>query len=167
MADITERYYDGEQNILTQSESVYVDAGRPLDIKQTPVNSYSELLLTKRDLGGIPVAKRYVGMTVTVLNTDTSNIPTEYWLVGGKTNASWKIKTGNIVDTKANLNAISASACTVGLEMIVQTDESNDNKLTKYWVTAISNGEVTWERKVYGGGSANVTVDGEDQENNA
>lgn len=163
MADITERYYDGEENILTQTESVYVDAGRPLDIKQTPVNAYSELLLTKRDLGGIPINKRYVGMTVTVLNTDTSNIPTEYWLVGGKTNASWKLKAGNIVDTKASLLAISPSACTVGLEMIVQVDESNENKLTKYWVTAVDGESVTWERKQYG--AAEISVTGEDQEN--
>jgi hypothetical protein len=159
--DITNRYYDDETNILTQTESFYVDAGRPLDIKQTPVNAYSELLLTKRDLGGIPITKRYVGMTITVLNTDTTNIPTEYWLVGGKTNASWKLKAGNIVDTKENLLAISPSACTLGLEMVVQADESNNGEVTKYWVTSIANGEVTWSRKQYG---AQVTVTGEDQE---
>lgn len=155
------RYYDNEQNILTQAESTYVDAARPLDAKQTPVDSYSDLLLTKRDLGGIPLTKRYVGMTVTVLNSDTTNIPTEYWLVGGRTNACWKIKTSNVIDTKAHLLALSASACTVGLEMVVQADETNGGKVTKYWVTKIENGAPVWEKKIYGTG---VTVEGEDLE---
>ena len=163
--DITNRYYDGEENIITQTESLYVDAGRPLDIKQTPVNSYDELLLNKRNLGGIPISKRYVGMTVTVLNSDTTKVPGEYWLVNGTTNPCWKIKTGNVVKTKASLLAISSSACTVGLEMVVQEDESNEGKVTKYCVTDIMNGVVTWTQKQYGGGSA-VTVEGEDQETN-
>ena len=131
----------------------YSTARGPLDAKMTPADSYEELT----DLSRIPVAQRYVGLTVTVLNPT----PVEYWLVGGRTNASWKIKAGNIVDTKANLLAISSSACTVGLEMVVQADETNDNKVTKYWVTAIDGANVTWDRKQYG---AQVTIEGEDQE---
>lgn len=131
----------------------YSTSRGPLDAKQTPADTYEELTDTQR----IPVAQRYVGLTVTVLNPT----PVEYWLVGGRTNASWKVKTGNIIDTKENLLAISSSACTVGLEMVVQADETNDGKVTKYWVTAIDGGNVTWSRKQYG---AQVTVDGEDLE---
>ena len=47
--------------------------------------------------------------------------------------------------------------------MVVQQDESNEGKVTKYWVTAIDGENVTWSQKQYGGGS-NVTVDGEDLE---
>lgn len=142
---------------ITVAEQYYSTVQGPLDAKLTPAESYDDL----KDAARIPVSQRYVGLTVTVLNTSTTKIPVEYWLVGGRSNASWKIKTGNIVDTKANLLAISPSACTVGLEMIVQADESNEGKLTKYWVTSVENGEVTWEKKEYG---ANVTVTGEDQE---
>ena len=135
----------------------YSTARGPLDAKLTPAETYSELT----DLARIPVANRYVGLTVTVLNPT----PVEYWLVGGRTNGSWKIKAGNIIDTKANLLAISPSACTVGLEMIVQSDETNDNKLTKYWVTEISGNNVVWEQKRYGSGGSDVTISGEDIEN--
>ena len=141
----------------TITEQFYSSARGPLAAKLTPADSYAELT----DLTRIPVAQRYVGLTVTVLNANSGGTPVEYWLVGGRTNASWRIKAGNIIDTKANLLAISPAACTVGLEMIVQADESNDGKLTKYWVTAIENGEVTWSQKQYG---AQVTVEGEDQE---
>ena len=143
-----------EINKNTTIPGQYYSTSRgPLDAKQTPADSYAELT----DLQRIPVAQRYVGLTVTVLNPT----PIEYWLVGGRTNASWKIKAGNIIDTKENLLAISPSACTVGLEMVVQADETNDGKVTKYWVTAIDGGDVTWSRKQY---SAQVTVDGEDLE---
>lgn len=137
----------------------YSTARGPLDAKLTPADSYEEL----QDLSRIPVANRYAGMTVTVLNANGGG-PVDYWLVGGRTNGCWKIKAGNLIDTKAHLLAISPSACTLGLEMVVQTDETNDNKVTKYWVTAIENGVVTWSQKQYGGGGAAVTVDGEDLE---
>lgn len=137
----------------------YSTATSPLDAKLTPADSYSKLVDAQR----IPLAHRYVGLTVTVLNKEEGGIPVEYWLVGGRTNSSWKIKAGNIIDTKEHLLAISPSACTLGLEMVVQQDESNDGKVTKYWVTAIDGGNVTWSQKQYGGG-ANVTVDGEDLE---
>ena len=137
----------------------YSTARGPLDAKLTPADSYEEL----QDLQRIPVANRYAGMTVTVLNASSGG-PVDYWLVGGRTNACWKIKAGNLIDTKAHLLAISPSACTLGLEMVVQADESNEGKVTKYWVTEINNGVVTWSQKQYGGGAAQVTVDGEDIE---
>lgn len=139
------------------TEQYYSTAKGPLDGKLAPVSTYNELI----DLQRIPRKDRYVGLTVTVLNDGTSKLPVEYWLVGGTTNASWKIKAGNIVASKAELLAISPSACTVGLEMIVQIDETNDNKMTKYWVTGINSGTVTWEKKQY---EASVPITGEDQE---
>lgn len=149
-----------EINKTTTITGQYYSSTRgPLDAKLTPADSYSEL----QDLTRIPVAQRYVGLTVTVLNAGDGGTPIDYWLVGGRTNASWKIKTGNIIDTKAHLLAISSSACTLGLEMVVQQDETNEGKVTKYWVTEIDGGNVTWSQKQYGG-SANVTVEGEDLE---
>ena len=141
---------------VTITQQYYSTAKGPLDAKLTPAATYAEL----SDMARIPRAQRYIGLTVTVLNAG-SGMPLEYWLVGTTTNAGWKIKTGNVVPTKANLLAISPSACTVGLEMIVQADESNDNKLTKYWVTAIDGGVATWEKKTY---EAAVPITGEDQE---
>ena len=133
----------------------------PLDAKSTPVDTLEEL-------AAIPMSYRYEGLTVTVLNTVydeddeiVSQNPVEYWLVGGRTNAFWKIKKGNVVPDKATLLALSSGACSVGLEMVVQADETDGGKVTKYWVTAIENGVVTWAKKEYG---ANVTVEGADQE---
>jgi len=143
------------------ADPIYSTYAGPLDEKTTPVGAYDDLKSASR----IPLAQRYIGLTVTVLNTATNNIPVEYWLVGGTKNSCWKIKTGNIVDTKASLLSLSPSACTIGLEMVVQADETNDNKVTKYWVTGISGGTVIWEQKQYGGGSASVEISGEDIEN--
>ena len=80
----------------TITEQFYSSARGPLDAKLTPADSYAELT----DLTRIPVAQRYVGLTVTVLNANSGGTPVEYWLVGGRTNASWRIKAGNIIDTK-------------------------------------------------------------------
>jgi len=140
---------------VTVAEQYFSTQKGPLDAKLTPADSYTELL----DMTRIPRAQRYVGLTVTVAQAGKPSV--EYWLVGGTTNASWKLKTGNVVPTKEDLLAISPSACTIGLEMVVQVDESNDNKVTKYWVTEISAGNVTWTKKEYG---AAVTIEGEDQE---
>ena len=141
------------KNVTIQEQYYSISKG-PLDAKLTPANTFEEL----SDLTRIPRAHRYIGLTVTVLN---SGSPLEYWLVGGTTNAYWKVKAGNILPTKADLLSLSSGACTVGLEMVVQNDETNENKLTKYWVTDITNGNVTWEKKEYG---ASIKVEGDDQE---
>ena len=60
--------------------------------------------------------------------------------------------------------SLSSEAVALGFEMVVQQDESNDGKVTKYWVTAIDGSNVTWSQKQYGGGEAHVIVDGEDIE---
>lgn len=138
------------------SDPFYYGGKGPLDAKQTPAEVYSDLNDTSR----IPLSERYVGLTVLVLNPS----PTEYWLVGGTKNKNWKIKQGNVVPTKADLNAIAADACTLGLEMVVQADETNEGKVTKYWVTEFNGTTPVWSQKQYGGGSANVPVDGEDLE---
>jgi hypothetical protein len=142
---------------------IYYSNSGSTDAKLQPVGTYTDL---RQGAAMIPVTDRYVGMTIAVTGA-TSGMGTqvEYWLVGGVKNANWKLKTGNVVPTIEDLNAISSGACIVGTEMIVQSDSTNENKVTKYWVTAIDkeNKRVVWERKQYGGGSA-VTVEGEDQE---
>lgn len=139
---------------VTIAEPFYSTGKAPLDAKTTPADYYDDLKSASR----IPVAHRYIGLTVTVLNPS----PVEYWLVGGVANRNWKVK-NNSVPTKADLLAISASALTLGNEMIVQADESNGGAVTKYWVTSFDGDTPVWERKQYG---AAVTVDGNDMENN-
>ena len=139
---------------VTVTEQYYSAKKGPLDAKLTPADDYAELT----DLTRIPRSERYVGLAVTVLN---SGSPVEYWLIGGTANKNWKIKAGNIVPDKASLLAISTSACTVGLEMIVQVDESNDNKLTKYHVSEIDGGNVVWTKEE--NGSA-ILITGDDVE---
>ena len=148
---------DINKNVTIQ-EQYYSTAKGPLDAKLTPAEDYIEL----NDMTRIPRAHRYVGLTVTVLN---SGSPVEYWLVGGTTNKSWKIKAGNIVPDKASLLAISPSACTVGLEMIVQIDESNENKLTKYHVSEITGGNVVWTKEE-NGSAIFITGNDTEPENN-
>ena len=136
----------------------------PLDAKSTPVE-------TMEELAAIPMNYRYIGLTITVLNSVyddedelVSQNPVEYWLIGGIQNRFWKIKHANLVPTKADLLSLSSEAVALGFEMVVQQDESNDGKVTKYWVTAIDGSNVTWSQKQYGGGEAHVIVDGEDIE---
>ena len=138
------------------SDPFYYDGAGPLDAKQTPAEVYNDL----KDSSRIPMAERYVGLTVLVLNPK----PMDYWLVGGTKNKNWKVKQGNVVPTKADLDAIAADACTLGLEMVVQADETNGGAVTKYWVTEIVDNVPVWSQKQYGGGAGNVTVDGEDLE---
>ena len=86
-----------EINKTTTITGQYYSSTRgPLDAKLTPADSYAEL----QDLARIPVAQRYVGLTVTVLNAGEGGTPVEYWLVGGRTNAAWKIKAGIPDSTK-------------------------------------------------------------------
>lgn len=138
------------------SEQYYSLKKGPLDAKLTPAEDYIELT----DMTRIPRSERYVGLTVTVLN---SGSPVEYWLVGGTTNKSWKIKAGNIVPDKSSLLAISPSACTIGIEMIVQVDESNDNKRTKYYVSELTDENVVWTKEEQ---SAGIQITGDDMEEN-
>lgn len=147
------------ENTITIDSSVYAAYAGPLDAKLATLSSFAELR-------SIPNTDRYVGMTVAVVGANSAAPCTEYWLVGGTKNPNWKVKAGNVVPTIEDLNAISSAACIVGLEMIVQSDSTNEGKVTKYWVTAIDtvNKTVTWDRKQYGGGGAAVTVEGEDIE---
>ena len=94
----------------------------PLDAKSTPVETLEEL-------AAIPMQYRYIGLTITVLNSVyddedelVSQNPVDYWLVGGLQNQYWKVKKSNIVPTKSDLNALSPNACYLGLEMVVQED---------------------------------------------
>ena len=66
-------------------KSYYRSGGEALDAKTAPVATPSDLTL-------IPRSDRYVGMTVTVLNTNTDGVPVDYWLVGGTANQNWVLK---------------------------------------------------------------------------
>lgn len=121
-------------------------AGKYVDEKLTPVNTYADLT----SITSMPLTDRFIGRCVTVLNTDTFNVPQTYWLVGGKSNNSWKIKDSNYVPTYANLAQIPYNACTLGLTIVVTADETNDGKVSEYYVESLNSADktVNWARKV-------------------
>ena len=61
----------------------------PLDVKTQPVATVS-------DLYKIPRAQRYIGMTVTVLETDEMGNRFDYWLIDGTANFNWVRKNPHI-----------------------------------------------------------------------
>lgn len=160
------------------NKQYYSTGAFALDAKMQPVESVNDL----KDLARFPLQDRYVGMTVVVLNNTydedgyvvTSN-PVEYWLVGDILNACWQKKVSDniTVPTYADLPVLNyflnngdpyPNGVYVGMERIVLADETNEGKMSKYWVIGIDEeGNVSWERKEYGGGGV-VTVEGEDQE---
>lgn len=143
------------------SNQYYVTGRQSLDAKLQPVDSFN-------DLKKITAKDRYVGMTVVVLNAVrdeegyiVSTNPIDYWLVDGVTNACWKVKSSNTtVQNYQALLALTLSEAYVGMERVVIADETNNNEMTKYWVTSIDGENITWERK-----QATVNISGEDVEN--
>lgn len=136
-------------------EQLHYAGGEYLDSNMS-VESYADLSL-------IPRSERFIGMTVTVLNATTTKVPQDYWLVNTIANSGWKLKQSNTVATYEALLSYPYTACVVGLEMMVQSDETNDGKPTKYRVTAIDTKAktVTWEKE--GGSSDNdILITGND-----
>ena len=108
------------------------------------VESYS-------DLADISPTNRFVGLTVTVLNTAT-RLPIVYWLFGGTTNIFWKVKTAHLKKYD-DLNTIPSGATFLGLTVLIESDDNpdgGDGNPAEYWVTSRVDGIVTWERKSYG-----------------
>ena len=67
--------------IINYTNQLKFTGSGPLDAKNTPVRTYSEL-------PSIP-AQRYLGMEVTVLN-GSGGKPEEYWFIGkDKFNGTW------------------------------------------------------------------------------
>ena len=144
------------------SNQFYITGQKSVDAKLQPVDDIN-------GLKAISVKDRYVGMTVTVLNAIRDedgyiifSNPIDYWLVDGTSNKCWKVKSSNTtVPTYAALMALTVSEAYTGMERIVIADETNENKMTKYWVTGVDTerGVVDWSRKEYG---ENITIDGDD-----
>mgnify|MGYP003302784218 CR=1 FL=1 len=127
-------------------------------------------------LKGLSSSQRFEGLTVMV----KSPIPMEVWLVGGKNNSNWRIKSLIPVDTYADLEAATQTIVgvinkmlNIGTEATVIADETNEGKLTKYWVTNIDTTAktVTWEKMNNGGGGQDLNdylkkdiISGEDME---
>ena len=147
------------------SNQFYITGRKRVDAKLQPVDNFD-------GLKAIATKDRYVGMTVTVLNAVydedgyiVSTNPIDYWLVDGTSNKCWKVKSSNTtVPTYADLTALTISEVYVGMERIVISDETNEGKMTAYWVSSV-NAEtetVTWERQ--GGSSAGIEISGDDTE---
>lgn len=121
--------------------------------------------------GGL-VSNRFKGLTVTVL----APVQMDCWLVNGVADMHWRIKSLAPLATYAALTTATETIMAnipkmlaIGTEATVTADETNDNKPTKYWVTAVSGTEVTWEKMNNGGGDLSKylekdIIDGEDME---
>lgn len=141
--------------------------GHGIDAALEPVENYSGLT-------SIAIKSRYVGMEKVVLNKENGQTyPMKFFLSGSTRNTGWKIKQIFPLKDYATLKniltlvpSISAKSYMVGLEATVIADETNDNRPTKYWITAIDtdSNTLTWERCNGSGVSNGVTVDGDDQE---
>lgn len=141
----------------------YLVGAEPLDAKTKPVASVS-------DLGAVATSDRYEGMVVTVLN---DGYPIDFQLVGGTKNYNWRVKFANIYPTFAKLEETvdyvvnnfktsknPSKAFVVGTEVLIQSDENNGDKLTKYWLVGFNeDGSLKWEQE-----GNKVTVDGSDIE---
>lgn len=102
------------------SDVVYTSAPKPYDSKLEPVETYDDLA----NVADGKTSNRWKGMTITVLNTTTTNIPCEYQLVGGRSNNCWKIKSPITVNTQNDLYNLPYSGCSVGLVAIIQDSGS-------------------------------------------
>lgn len=127
--------------------SQFAIIGDYVDEKMTPVNNYNALL-------EIGANERFIGRTVVVLNNDEDSfkVPQTYCLIGGTANRNWKITDGNYVPAYANLSQIPYNACTLGLTIVVAADETNDGKVSEYYVESLNSADktVNWARKVSG-----------------
>lgn len=110
------------------------------------------------------ITNLFQGLTVTVL----APVPMECWLPKGKLKSSWRVKQFTSIPTYADLISYSTTIFASmknlvdkGTEAIVVADETNDGRVTKYWVTAKDNNGLTWEKE-----STGIPVDGDDLENN-
>lgn len=164
--------------ILTTPNQFLNQSAVPIDKGMEPVNSYTDLATVDRSC-------RYIGMAKTVLNKVTeydedegedvvkSTYPMEFVLSGSTGNGAWRlnklspVKTYKEVESLLSNYNVPAKAFSIGIEIMVETDETNEGKPTKYWITAVdaTANTVTWER-CNGSSSAapSVTVEGEDME---
>ena len=134
--------------------------------KNQPVDSTYGPYADLAALGDI--TNLYQGLTVVVL----APVVMECWLHNGKRKNHWRVKRFTSIPTYADLQQYSATIFAamnylidVGTEATVLADETNEGKVTKYWVTGKENGQIIWE-KFSGAGGATITVDGDDQETN-
>lgn len=164
--------------ILTTPNQFLNQSAVPIDKGMEPVNSYTDLATVNRSC-------RYIGMAKTVLNKVTeydedegedvvkSTYPMEFVLSGSTGNGAWRlnklspVKTHKEVETLLTKYNVPSKAFSIGIEIMVEKDETNNNKPTKYWITAIDTtaNTVTWERCDNGSSTApSITVEGTDIE---
>lgn len=138
-----------------------------------PLDPYTMPLDTVSDLAGIDKTHRYIGMTITVLNTDGDGIPVDYQLMGGINNSNWRVKRQKTsVANYAALSSLKSYEIYKGLEITVLSDENSepvgkdgeDNyiyPMVKYWVVDFdSSKNPIWERQNNGGGVEYTAGDG-------
>ena len=134
-------------------------------VKNAPVDSSYGPYADLNALDG--VSNLYQGLTVVVL----SPVVMECWLPNGNRKRHWRVKRFTSIATYADLLSYSSTIFAamnylidVGTEATVLADETNEGKVTKYWVTGKENGQIIWEK--FSGAGGAITVDGDDQETN-
>lgn len=142
-----------EQNFNKLTTPIAVSGNHPLDAALAPVESYDQLTAISEEY-------RYEGMTITIQNDNIG--PIEYFLY----NEAWKIKKLPVLRTFDEMSLLPTDyqQYLVGTEVVIRKDENNDNKLSKYWVSAISRTGVTWERRDISSDKNTITITGNDME---
>lgn len=126
--------------------------GKPLDYKDTPLDSISDANKIDRTL-------RYIGMKITILNKNTTNIPCTICLSNGTSNSSWRIEAPLIVTKFSDLSLFSSTYIDTGLEAIVRQDETNDNRLSQYYAMKDNDGNIEWSYVEISGGAFTGSID--------
>lgn len=159
--------------ILTTPNQFLNQSAGPIDKGMETVDRYADLATVDRSC-------RYIGMAKTVLNKVTeydeeegedvvkSTYPMEFVLSGSTGNGAWRlsktspVKTYKEVESLLTKYNVPSKVFSIGIEIMVEKDETNNNKPTKYRITAVdtSANTVTWERC----DSAAITVEGADME---
>lgn len=112
-------------DITTLSEQLLI-VQKPIDVRQTPLNTLSELNTTS-----IPRSWRYEGMEVIVLNVGTTDIPTRFILHNGRGDKNWKVKDALTVQSHEQIEAFKPYLLE-GTKITVLSDETNKGQLTEY-----------------------------------
>lgn len=142
-----------EHNFNRLATPIAVGGNHPLDAALSPVESYDQLTAISEEF-------RYEGMTVTVKDDNIGSM--EYFFYS----EAWKIKKLPVLRTFADMSLLPTDyrQYLIGTEVVIRKDENNDNKPTKYWVSAITRTGVTWERRDISSDENIIAISGNDME---